>query len=127
VFTVLSKIKVVQEWQVPQSVKELRSVLDLAGYYRKLVKDCALISKPLTSLRKKGVVVWIEEATYAFQTIKHVVCATPVLAIADFSKVLVVHTDASLYGIRAVLIVTTSPHSLHKSDLWVQVAKGVSV
>ena len=31
------KIKIVQNWPTPTSVKELRSFLGMAGYYRKIV------------------------------------------------------------------------------------------
>jgi hypothetical protein len=52
-------------------MKELRSFLGLAGYYRRFVKHFGLIAKPLTTLLKKGVVyVWTPAHEEAFQALK---------------------------------------------------------
>lgn len=60
------KVEVVVQWPVPSSVKESRSFLGLAGYYRKFIKNYALISRPLTNLLRKGGFKWTSEATNAF-------------------------------------------------------------
>lgn len=62
-----SKIVDVKNWPSPTSVKDLRSFLGLAGYYRRFVKDFGLIAKPLTDLLKKGVLfTWTSITEYAF-------------------------------------------------------------
>ncbi|XP_063350112.1 thy-1 membrane glycoprotein [Pelmatolapia mariae] len=44
------KIKCIQEWPIPTTVKQLQSFLGLAGYYRRFVKDFARIAQPLNQI-----------------------------------------------------------------------------
>jgi hypothetical protein len=50
-----TKIRVVQQWSAPTTVKQLRSFLGLACYYRKFIRQYGIISRPLTDLLKEGV------------------------------------------------------------------------
>ena len=49
------KICVVRDFPVPKNVKELRTFMGLANYYRRFVKGFAHIAGPLNALTKKGV------------------------------------------------------------------------
>lgn len=75
------KVQAVMQWPSPNYVRELRSFLGLAGYYRRFVKHFGIISRPLTDLLRKGAIfVWIDVQQQAFDTLKHALTSAPVLA-----------------------------------------------
>jgi hypothetical protein len=48
-----AKVSDVLKWEPPRTVKEIRSFLGLAGYYRCFIEGFSKIAKPLTSLLEK--------------------------------------------------------------------------
>jgi hypothetical protein len=72
------KVKDVLDWVVPQTVKEVRSFLGLAGYYRRFIENFSKIAKPLTSLLEKGVdFFWTNERQKAFEELKKRLTTAP--------------------------------------------------
>eukprot|EP00794_Sanderia_malayensis_P010230 gene10230-11279_t len=65
----------------PESKKELRRFLGMAGFYRAFVKDFATTSRPLNKLTGDNVkFTWDSSCEAAFQTIKQYLMLEPILA-----------------------------------------------
>ena len=99
-----AKIKAIKEWKQPKNVKELRSFLGLAGYYRRFIQDFAKIATPLTNLtRKKTPYKWTTNEDAAFEELKTKLTDAPVLKTADPNRDYVVTCDGSDTAVGAVL------------------------
>jgi hypothetical protein len=99
------KVKDVLDWVVPQTVKEVRFFLGLAGYYRRFIENFSKIVKPLTSLLEKGVVFsWTDERQMAFEELKKRLTTAPVLTLPDLSKRFTVNCEASKDGLGCILM-----------------------
>uniref|UniRef100_A0A3B3H9D6 Gypsy retrotransposon integrase-like protein 1 n=1 Tax=Oryzias latipes TaxID=8090 RepID=A0A3B3H9D6_ORYLA len=109
------KIKAVVEWKRPSCLKDLKSFLGFASFYRRFVKNFAKMAAPLHALASllstsKGgrptngfQQLWDCVCEEAFQCLKKKLTSAPVLAYADFCKPFVLEIDASHQGLRAVL------------------------
>ena len=49
-----SKIELIANLLTPKYIKDVRSFLGHAGFYRRFIKDFSVISKPLSNLSNKG-------------------------------------------------------------------------
>ncbi|GBG63467.1 hypothetical protein CBR_g38085 [Chara braunii] len=99
-----SKIAAIRDWSTRRTLTELRSFLGLANYYRKLVRNFSTIAAPLRILlRKETIWKWDKDCTSAMKKLKQALIEYPVLKVANPSLPFVVTTDASQYGIGAVL------------------------
>lgn len=110
VSTEQSKVLAVQQWPIPSNLKELKGFLRLTGYYRKFIRHYGMITRPLTLLLKKGTpFLWTPSTEAAFFLLKQAMVEALVLAIPDFSKSFGLETDASDYGLGAVLMQKEHP------------------
>nr|GEW62688.1 hypothetical protein [Tanacetum cinerariifolium] len=75
-----SNVKAIENWPVPANVKQLRGFLDLTGHYKRFIKACASISKPLTLLLQKNGFKWNNEAQLAFKQLNQAMTSALVLA-----------------------------------------------
>ncbi|MFW5438972.1 Ty3/Gypsy family RNase HI domain-containing protein, partial [Paenibacillus apiarius] len=98
------KVAAVRDLAAPTSVSEVRSVVGLAGYYRRYVRDFSKIAAPLTQLtRKEQPFIWSEECDRAFQELKFRLTSAPILTVSNDSGGIKIYCDASGTGLGGVL------------------------
>jgi transposase InsO family protein len=102
------KTKVVNAWPTPTTVKDVRSFLGLANYFRKFVQGYSSLVEPLTKLTRKELVwnnqTWDSACEKAFQGVKTALTNAPCLIMPDpEGGPYEVICDASLVGVGAVL------------------------
>jgi len=103
------KVSAVHAFPVPRSVRELQSFMGLVGYYRRFVPSLATIATPLYHLFKKRVPWrWTGLEQRAFGQLKHALTTEPILALPDFERPFILHTDANATGLGAVLTQLTA-------------------
>ncbi|WVZ76764.1 hypothetical protein U9M48_024706 [Paspalum notatum var. saurae] len=94
-----SKVSEVQNWKIPGDVKDIRSFLGLAGYYRRFIEGFFKIAKPMTSLLEKNIKFkWTPACQEAFEKLEKRLTTTPVLTFSDMRKPFSVYCDASRLG-----------------------------
>ena len=110
-----AKTEAVTSWPTPKTLKDLRSFLGFASYYRRFVPGFAQTAAPLHQLtaeisekgKKKRSTIpsdrWKGECQKAFDALRAALMTAPVLAYPDYTKPFVVETDASDKGLGAVL------------------------
>ncbi|GFS90620.1 retrovirus-related Pol polyprotein from transposon 17.6 [Trichonephila clavipes] len=99
------KVKAVRNFPSPKNIHDIRSFLGLCSYFRRFVKGFCYLAEPLQSLLKSGVEFhWGPEEVEAFNSLKKALTSDPVLGMYDESASTEIHTDASGYGIGAVLV-----------------------
>jgi deoxyuridine 5'-triphosphate nucleotidohydrolase len=98
------KVDTVWDWQPPQNVRRVHEFIGFCNFYRWFVKGFAEVARPLHDLTKKDQKwEWTPRHQHALQTLKDIICMTPVLAHANLDARFQVETDASRYVYGAVL------------------------
>ena len=104
------KIQAIREATRPQTKRQMKSFLGLAGFYRRFIPSFSSIASPLTDLTKKdrpnSIKDWQEKHVKAFQTLKTRLTSSPILHLPVFRYEIpfVLRTDASGVGVGAVLL-----------------------
>jgi transposase InsO family protein len=132
-----SKVEKVSKWPSPKNAEEVRSFLGLCGYYRRFIKDYAVLVAPLEKLclpiwNKKSRTPrthepwkWIEEHEKAFLQLKWCLTHSPVLTFPRRQGRFILDTDASHDAIGAVLsqiqdneekVIAYASHKLTKAE-----------
>ena len=99
------KVRTIVEWPRPQSIKDVRSFLGLAGFHRRFIKQFSLKARPLTDLTKDKITwQWTDKEENAFCNLKRSLLIAPVLRMPNFDLSFVVTTDSSLVFVGAIFV-----------------------
>ncbi|KAH9686136.1 hypothetical protein KPL70_014249 [Citrus sinensis] len=99
-----SKIDLIRSLPPPTSVREIRSFLGHAGFYRRFIKDFSKIALPLYNLLQKDATFdFNEECQRAFKKLKEVLTSAPVIQPPNWDLPFEIMCDASDYAVGAVL------------------------
>jgi hypothetical protein len=95
----------VSEWPTPTTGKQLQHYLGFANYFREHLPLMSTLTSALDSLRQTQNLrpLWTEEHDKAFAHLKGILRESLPLAFPDFNVPFCVATDASAFGIGAVL------------------------
>ena len=99
-----AKVRAVEEWPQPTTLKDLQRFLGFANFYRRFIRNYSRVAAPLTKLTSTSVPFeWTAEAEAAFKELKRRFTTAPVLIHPDPSRQFTVEVDASDTGVGAVL------------------------
>ncbi|RDX95457.1 Retrovirus-related Pol polyprotein, partial [Mucuna pruriens] len=99
-----SKIDIITSLPNPASVREVRSFLGHAGFYRRFIQNFSKIALPLSKLLQKGVDFNFDQPCIeAFQELKIRLTSTPILQAPNWEYPFELMCDASNSTLGAVL------------------------
>ena len=99
-----AKVELISNLPTPKCVRDIRSFLGHAGFYRSLIKDFSAIARPLYTLLAKDVpFTWSQACDIAFTKIKKMLVSPPIMRSPNWDLPFEIMCDASDYAIGAVL------------------------
>ncbi|CAH2218004.1 jg19309 [Pararge aegeria aegeria] len=107
------KSEAVSKFPRPTNQHEVRQFLGLSGFFRRFIKNYAMITAPLTDLLRKNVGwSWNNERELAFEKVKDLLTKGPLLALYDPKAEMELHTDACKDGVAGILLQRNSNGAL---------------
>ena len=101
-----SKLDTIASWQPPSSVRGVQKWLGFTNFYRRFIKNYAMLALPLNDLTRKDSPTPFKltpEALASFEAMRDTFQTAPLLVHFDHSKPSFLHTDASDFAIAAIL------------------------
>lgn len=104
----------VQNFPEPNTVKEVHSFVGLVSYFRRFIRNFAIIARPLYRLLKKDIAFQFGESERnAFVTLKNKLVEAPILAVFNPKASTELLCDASIHGFGAILMQRQSDDVMH--------------
>ena len=94
------KVAALVDTPVPTNLKELKSAMGAFSYYRKYIRQFALLTDKMYGLMKKNTpFIWTKAINDDWEALKQMVKTSPILSFFDKDDTLYLYTDASGGGI----------------------------
>ena len=99
-----AKVELISNLPTPKCVRDIRSFLGHAGFYRRFIKDFSAIARPLCNfLAKDAPFAWSQACESAFDKLKTMLVSPPIMRSPNWDLPFEIICDASDYAIGAVL------------------------
>ena len=99
-----AKVDLISNIPPPKTVKDVRSFLGHASFYRRFIMDFSKIARPLTNLLAKDTsFIFSHECLKAFEFLKKELTTTPIIHAPDWTLPFELMCDASDSAIGVVL------------------------
>ena len=97
------KIKIITEWQLFTTVKDVWSFLDFVNFYQQFIKSFAEVAAPLTKLISDVLWQWIKQKQKIFKKLKTAFISESILTLFDSDHKTILEADSSEYTTEGVL------------------------
>ncbi|KAL4141988.1 hypothetical protein QTP88_004521 [Uroleucon formosanum] len=109
----------IRNFPSPTTIKQLRSFLGSANYFRRFIPNFSKLAHPLTELTKgkfkskKSIIPWSETQEIAFKNLKLKLTNKPVLSHFNDNAEIILVTDGSKKGLGVILQQINENHEIH--------------
>jgi len=109
-----TKLKGIQDWPIPMTVKQVRGFLGFGNFYHRFIRGSSNLAQPMNRLLKKDrKFEWTDKCQKSFKTLKQWFTEEPVLAMPDHTWPFQIESDTSKYATGAVLSQLDSNRDRH--------------
>ena len=99
-----AKVELISNLPTPKCVRDIRSFLGHAGFYRRFIKDFSVIARPLCNLlTKDDPFAWSQACEAAFDKLKTMLVSPPIMQSLNWNLPFEIMCDASDFAIGVVL------------------------
>ena len=99
-----AKVELISNIPTLRCVKDIRSFLGHAGFYRRFIRDFSAIAHPLCNFLAKDVTFeWSQACETSFDKLKNMLVSPPIMRSPNWGLPFEIVCDASDYAIGAIL------------------------
>lgn len=108
----INKISAILDMKPPNNKEDLQTILGMCNYLSRFAPNLSDVTAPMRMVLGKGILFhWEEPQEQAFKKMKDIITSNPVLAYFDPEKPLTVQSDASKFGLGAIMMQEGKPLS----------------